>query len=285
MLSNNVPGIKQIKLHIHPCYSEQAHGRFARLHLPVAADCNLDCNYCERCVGGASFHSYRPAFTREILNPKQAFNRVMDCVNQTDRLKVVGIAGPGEPLANQSTFETFELVRRNFPDLLLCISTNGILLPENIQRLKELNVNSISITINSLRMETIQKIYGAVKVNGNRIDGKEAACCIKEKQLKALESLAGSKMEFKVNTIVIPGINTGDIAEVSETIAFYGAVLHNIVPLIPLGRFSNMRRTDCEELKAARKASEKYMKQFLLCKQCPADAFDIPGGACGYSRM
>jgi hypothetical protein len=36
------------KVAAHPCYSRNGHHRFARMHLPVAPACNLQCNYCNR---------------------------------------------------------------------------------------------------------------------------------------------------------------------------------------------------------------------------------------------
>ena len=32
----------------HPCYSFDAHHKYARMHLPVAPACNISCNYCNR---------------------------------------------------------------------------------------------------------------------------------------------------------------------------------------------------------------------------------------------
>ena len=32
----------------HPCYNEEAHHDFARMHLSVAPKCNIQCNYCNR---------------------------------------------------------------------------------------------------------------------------------------------------------------------------------------------------------------------------------------------
>ena len=32
----------------HPCYSEEAHHYFARMHVAVAPACNIQCNYCNR---------------------------------------------------------------------------------------------------------------------------------------------------------------------------------------------------------------------------------------------
>ena len=52
----------------HPCYSFDAHQKFARMHLPVAPYCNISCNYCNRkfdCVNES-----RPGVTSEILTPQ-----------------------------------------------------------------------------------------------------------------------------------------------------------------------------------------------------------------------
>ena len=32
----------------HPCYSEDAHHHYARMHVAVAPACNIQCNYCNR---------------------------------------------------------------------------------------------------------------------------------------------------------------------------------------------------------------------------------------------
>ena len=47
----------------HPCFNREAHGRFGRIHLPVAARCNIVCGFCDRryaCVnesrGTAFYH-------------------------------------------------------------------------------------------------------------------------------------------------------------------------------------------------------------------------------------
>lgn len=36
------------KVKNHPCYSEEAHHHYARMHVAVAPACNMQCNYCNR---------------------------------------------------------------------------------------------------------------------------------------------------------------------------------------------------------------------------------------------
>ena len=86
------------KIQEHPCFSEKACHIFGRMHLPVAPKCNIQCKYCVRdfdCVNES-----RPGVTSEILNPQQALERVDEVLEKYHYIKVVAIAGPGEPLAN-----------------------------------------------------------------------------------------------------------------------------------------------------------------------------------------
>ena len=56
-------------------------------------------------------------------------------------------------MANEETFRTLELVGKEFPELTLCLSTNGLMLPASVDRLKELGVKFITVTINAIDPE------------------------------------------------------------------------------------------------------------------------------------
>jgi len=68
----------------HLCYSHSARFKYGRIHLPVAPECNLGCNYCERRIGGVTYHSYRPAVTDRILTPEEALSEVAQYVGMRD---------------------------------------------------------------------------------------------------------------------------------------------------------------------------------------------------------
>jgi nitrogen fixation protein NifB len=115
----------------HPCFGGD-HSKAGRIHLPVAPGCNIKCGFCERKFDCAN--ESRPGVTSRVLTPDQAVERVRLVKEHMElqggpQLKVVGIAGPGDPLANPKTFETFEKVRAAFPEMSLCLSTNGLRLP------------------------------------------------------------------------------------------------------------------------------------------------------------
>lgn len=260
----------------HPCFSKDAHFKNYRLHLPVAPKCNLGCNFCERSVGN---NLYRPGATERVLSPNEALELVKRCIDKNPNLSTVGIAGPGDPLANEETFETIRLIKEFDSNIDVCLSTNGVLLADSMERLLGLGIGSISISLNSLKLKTIERLYSQViEEEGIAITGKISAEYILQKQQEALISLSASGIIFKVNTILFEGINEEEIGEIAEHISSYGAELHNIVPYIPVGKLSAyVPRTPDKMLQEARICSHKYVKQFVHCKQCPADAYDIPG--------
>lgn len=86
------------KVHNHPCYSEEAHHHYARMHVAVAPACNIQCHYCNRKYDCAN--ESRPGVVSELLTPDQAAKKVMAVAANIPKMTVLGIAGPGDPLAN-----------------------------------------------------------------------------------------------------------------------------------------------------------------------------------------
>jgi nitrogen fixation protein NifB len=126
----------------HPCYSEDAHHHYARMHVAVAPACNIQCNYCNRKYDCAN--ESRPGVVSELLTPEEAAHKALVIGGKIPQMTVLGIAGPGDPLANpEKTFRTFELVAKEAPDIKLCLSSNGLMLPDYVDRLKELNIRVV----------------------------------------------------------------------------------------------------------------------------------------------
>jgi len=259
----------------HPCYDSKAQHKFGRIHLPVAPHCNVQCNFCVRkfdCVNES-----RPGITSEILTPKEAVDRLREVVAKHSFIKVVGIAGPGDPLANDETFETFRLVKKEFPDLMLCLSTNGLALPQRIAQIKELGVSHLTVTINAVDPEIIAKIYSHINYNGKIIKGIEAARILHENQINGLKAAIAENILVKVNTVLIPGINDHHIEEIAKTVSGLGAFIMNVMPLIAQGKFANITPPTTEERAEIQKRCEPYVKQMRHCRQCRADAYGLLG--------
>ena len=95
---NDLPPEIWEKVKNHPCYSEEAHHHYARMHVAVAPACNIQCNYCNRKYDCAN--ESRPGVVSEKLTPEQAAKKVLAVASTIPQMTVLGIAGPGDPLAN-----------------------------------------------------------------------------------------------------------------------------------------------------------------------------------------
>ncbi len=255
----------------HPCYSGGCQN--ARIHLPVAPACNISCNYCNRkydCVNES-----RPGVTSEVLNPRQAFQRFLLVKSRFNNLKVVGIAGPGDALANfEETKKTLELIREADPDITFCLSTNGLMLPYYASDLAKLGVTHVTVTLNTLDPEIGAKIYRNINFMGLKLDGEKGARVLLDNQLAGIKLLVALGIVTKVNTVMIKGINDRHIEDVARKVKELGVFIGNIMPLIPAkgSVFENMPLTSNKELNELRKACEVSLKQMYHCKQCRADA-------------
>ncbi|MDD1677280.1 MAG: radical SAM protein [Methanomicrobiales archaeon] len=269
----------------HPCFSEKACHAFGRMHLPVAPKCNIQCNYCVRdfdCVNES-----RPGVTTRVLSPIEAVEMVKKALEKFPYIKVLGIAGPGEPLYNEETFETLRLVKEQFPNLIKCISSNGLLLPEKIDLLEKYDVGNVTVTWNALDPETAEKIYSFIIWKGKRIKGKKGAEILIENQIRGIEEAVKRHMIVKVNTVYIPGVNDDQIPDIAKKAAELGVFTFNVIPLIPQYKFSDVVPPTAEEKRKMQDECAKYLRQMRHCQRCRADAIGKLGRdvqACLYQK-
>ncbi|MEI6209916.1 MAG: radical SAM protein, partial [Desulfuromonadales bacterium] len=261
----------------HPCFGGNHH-KNGRMHLAVAPKCNIKCGYCSRKHDCAN--ESRPGVTSRILTPQEAIEKVREVMASPITgpiIKVVGIAGPGDPLANEETFETFGMVKEEFPHLMLCMSTNGLLLPESIDRLYELGLHSLTVTINAVDPDIGARIYRHITCHGRHYTGVEGAQILIANQFEGLKRAGELGLTIKVNTVLIPGINDAQIPLIAGRIKKLGAFVMNIMPIIPQAELAHVLPPSEEYLAGIRKANEGIIGQFAHCKQCRADAIGLIG--------
>jgi nitrogen fixation protein NifB len=259
----------------HPCYTEAARLRYGRIHLPVAAGCNLGCNYCERTIGPEARSSGGPGSAERLISPDEAAARV-NAIKPLGWLHVVGIAGPAEPLASPETFETLRLIHAAYPDLVLCLSTNGLNLEAALVELLHLGLRALTVTINTTQPRTASRLYAWADIGGERLRGPQAAADILTRQWRGLAAAAETGLLIKVNSVFVPGLNDADLLAVARRAAALGAHRHNIMPLIPRGRMRDHRPPSRQELAAVQRECERWIPQFRGCTQCPADVIEPP---------
>jgi len=220
----------------------------------------------------------RPGVSNQIISPEKALELVDSLFNgKKINQVVIGIAGPGELLYNEETFQTLELIHSKYSDAQLCACTNGLLLRKYAQRLFSLGIKYITVTLNAISPMIGNNIYSWIHYKNRNYYGVKAAKILIENQIAGLEECVNLGMITKVNSVLIPSINDFHLFEVSKKIKEIGVFIHNIMPLIPLSDFSHIPAPSCDSLRTVRDKSESVIRIFRLCKQCRADACSIPG--------
>ena len=261
----------------HPCFCEDAHHSFARMHLPVAPRCNIQCNYCNRKFDCSN--ESRPGVTSVVLEPQQALQKVKAVKEAIPQLSVIGIAGPGDPLANEATFESLELIGKEMPGLMLCVSTNGLALPDNAQRLYDLGVRFVTVTMNCTDPEIGAKIYDAVVFDGKKYSGVEGAETLRDRQIEGIKKCVALGMLVKINIVMIPDINDSHIPDLVAYVRSLGIYMVNILPLIPVEgtKFSDLRAPTPLERRDMMDRCGLDGRMMRHCRQCRADAIGLLG--------
>lgn len=262
----------------HPCFNAKARHEHGRVHLPVAPRCNIKCGFCNRKYDCAN--ETRPGVTSSVLTPEQSLLWLERIMKLQKNIAVVGIAGPGDPFANpEETMRTLRLVRKKYPEMLLCVATNGLNVAPFVQELAELQVSHVTITICSPEAATGAKIYQWV-ADGKIIHrGEEGATLLLSRQLQAVSLLSAAGIMVKVNMIVVPGVNDHQVEELAKTVSGHGAKLLNLMPLYPVAEtaFAAIKEPDCAQIEALRTQAEQYLPQMKHCMRCRADAVGLIG--------
>jgi nitrogen fixation protein NifB len=266
------------KLGTHPCFNQEARHTHARIHLPVAPHCNMQCNYCNRMY--SCVNESRPGVTCAILTPGQSIEYLRKYTEKVSNLSVVGIAGPGDPFACVSeTLTTLKMVKARFPHLLLCVASNGLDLFPFVDELADVGLSHVTVTVNAVDPVIGAKFYEWIAVDGYRYEGVEAATLLWERQRRSILALAERGVIVKINTIYTPGINDAHIEQVAKTVSGLGATILNIMPLLPTANtpFATIKEPEKKAVQQARALAGRHLPQMTHCSRCRADAAGLIG--------
>ncbi len=262
----------------HPCFNAAVKGSYGRVHLPVAPHCNIRCNYCNRkydCVNES-----RPGVTSALLSPLQASLYMEKVLERETRIAVAGIAGPGDPFANpEKTLQTLRLVREKYPDILLCLSTNGLQIAGYLDEVAEIGVSHVTITVNAVDPQIGQKIYSWVRDGKVIYRGLQGAELLLDRQIAAIKGLKSRSVTVKVNTIVVPSVNDRHVEEVARAMAGLGVDVLNCMPMHPNRDtpFEDIEEPCGEMIEEIRARAGRYLPQMRHCTRCRADAVGLLG--------
>jgi molybdenum cofactor biosynthesis enzyme MoaA len=134
----------------HLCYGSGAQYKFSQLQLPIISNYNVGCNYCPpRHIVSSSL----PA----VKTVKEAISTIRAATQNDPRLRIVSIPGPGEPLTNEVTTKTLQLIAEEFPYSHDASQPTGYCYPKKSKHYKKAGVAAITMTITLLTLMLAQK--------------------------------------------------------------------------------------------------------------------------------
>ena len=257
----------------HPCFGGHK-SNTGRIHLPVSPGCNIACRFCDRSINDVED---RPGVTSKVLNPEDCEEILKKALEICPDIKVAGIAGPGDTLATDRALRTFRIVKEKFPDLIKCMSTNGLLLSEKAEEVIDIGIDSLTVTVNAVDPKIEEKLNAYIIYHGEKIEGEKGAEILIKNQLEGIRKVAAAGITVKVNTVLVPEINGDHIEEIAKTVKEAGAKIYNIIPLIPQHELKDYAAPTCPQIDEARIKALKYIDVFRHCQHCRADAVGVPG--------
>ena len=169
------------------------HGRKVNyLRVSVTERCNFRCQYC---MPEKPF-SWVPQ--ENLLSYEDLFAFIKVGIDQgIDKIRITG----GEPLLRAGLDNFVKMISTYKPDIDLALTTNGFLLKETAQALKDAGLKRINISLDSLKSEVAHHI-AQKDVLKKVIDGIELANKV--------------GLKIKINTVPMKGVNDGEILDLLD---------------------------------------------------------------------
>ena len=170
--------------------------RFGRLHrslrISVTDRCNIRCQYCMP-DGPLQFLPKQHLLTYEEI---AKFCLLMTTLGVT-RMRLTG----GEPLVRGELHKLIELLRKNPEVESIAITTNGMLLDQQVAALKSAGLDQINISLDTLRAETFRLL--------SRRDGIDRV-------LAGIEAAIAHGYRPRLNAVLLREINFDDAIPLVE---------------------------------------------------------------------
>ena len=197
------------------------------LRLSVTELCNLRCRYCMP-EGGVCKKSHEEMLTEEeiVLAVETAAELGIN------KLRITG----GEPLVKKNIVSICERTAAVPGIREVCITTNGVLLPELAKPLREAGVKRLNISLDTLDEEKFHYI--------TRLGSLETV-------LRGIEAALDAGYEkIKLNAVLIGGFNDGEIVPLSELTRRWPVDLRfiELMPMLESSEFGPEAFIPCERV-------------------------------------
>jgi len=256
----------------------------SNLRLSVTDRCNLRCQYCMP----EDEYTWLP---REDVLQFEEISTLVDVFQSlgVDRIRLTG----GEPLLRRDLASLVAMVSAK-PGLNdLALTTNGILLADQIDGLKAAGLRRITVSLDTLKADRFialarfdeltrvkEGLAAAHRVFSATGRGRESTLEA-EAQAKLLPaSGGGAPRELKIDSVVIKGVNDDELVDLIE----YGKSINAEVRFIEYMDVGGATRWSPSDVVSRREMLERLTRHYgaieaiRVASSAPADRFRLPDG-------
>lgn len=244
-------------VNLYPWLAQEGYLRQGRIHLPVSPTCNIQCAICKRGFGENKEGS--GAYIN-LISPMEALEVLDKALELNPDINEIEIEGPGDTLATEYSLDALELINRKYPEINKRLSTNGLLLKNYAQRIVKAGVKTITVNINAVQADILEKICSYIIYKGEVIYGKEGALTLILSQFSGIKEISEQGINVVIKTMLIPEINDGHIEDIAKLTQEVGASAINIIPYTKQSEKDAFKVPTEEQLIEASKTAAKYLK-------------------------
>ena len=241
----------------HPCFGIAARKQFGRLHLPVAPRSNAKVRFTSNA---------RP---QPAMMPEEALSWMEQVIDNGMDIDIVGITGPGDPLASpEPVIRTLRMVRETYPDMKLCLTSIGLNGAMHAPELADIGLSHITLLVDAVDPAVAEKLYAWVCPSTKTVSLEEGVRKLLDEQAAAVSAFSKAGITVKVNTTVYPSINAGHVESVAKTVSELGASMMAVVPYIPTEENHEISPTDQGLLSTVRECAAAHINLMPAWDEC-----------------
>ena len=224
------------------------------LRVSVTERCNFRCQYC---MPEKPF-SWVPR--ENLLSYEDLFKFIK--VSIDEGIKKVRITG-GEPLLREGLDVFLKMIFDYKNDVDLALTTNGYLLPQVAQKLKNAGLKRINVSLDSLNEATAAKI---------------AQKDVLKTVLEGIQAASDVGLKIKINCVPIKGVNENDILDILEFCKTKGYIVRFIEFMENNHAKDGAKGLNSDEIKAI--ISSKYPNFKIVPRDTtsPAQYYELEDG-------
>ena len=193
------------------------------------------------------------------LSATEALTLLNQAISTNPDLKVVELVGPGDPLATpERTLECAGLIRKNYPEIKIIVTTLGFDVDIWSQGLLDLGV-ILNLQIDTVTVATAEKIFAWIRPRKKTIPLPRSAPLLIESQAQSLAVCKASQLEFMVSSTVYAGYNDDQIEALAKKVTAFGAKSMRLKSFIPTGGEGEPQKLEEQVFSKIGKRVAKYL--------------------------